>query len=411
MKHSLLWFAALACLSSSLSAQWAHQRPGSLFPSLPDRFVFSNTATQTTTTLSANYSAFTIFGACADLAGGKLYMLRNQGNVFLSRWSFGSSVETPMGSFPIDGVFVIGILSADATFANGQIYFTGRHPTGAADRPNRIYSMNPATMTGATWLPEQGSYFNPKGIAFDASANRFLVTHYQDAPTPGPLAPGVYSVDAVTKSVSFFSALPASPTLWTKSEVALGRLWALNGSAAIGARLTNVADTVSVPVPSPAAGALAWAPGLLDNCAGTTYCTAGLSSNGCVPSICASGVPSATNASGFTLTIDDLDGQRSGLVLYGVSGPLSAPWAAGSTSYRCVNNPVQRMGAQNSGGTAGSCNGQLIEDWNTYVSTHPSALGQPFSGGESVWSQGWYRDPAAPKSSGLSNGLQFVVQP
>lgn len=411
MKHSLRCLAVLACLSSSLSAQWAHERPGTFLPASPYRFVFTELSPLASTILSNGQNSPWIGGAAADLGGGRVYVIRNVGNLFLHRWSFGSSAETVVGNFQIDGQF-LGFSAWDATFANGQLFVTSRHPTGAPDRPNRIYALSPTTLTGSTWLGEQASYFNPKGLAYDSSANRLLVTHYQDAPTPGTLAPGVYAVDLTTKAISFFTALPPAPSGWHR-EVAQGRLWSFTtGNALLGVSLTNpVNDSVSVTLTSPAAGALAWAPGMLDNCAGASYCTAGTSTAGCVPTMCASGVPSASSPSGFTLTVDDLDGQRSGLVLYGVSGPLAAPWSPTSTSYRCVNNPVQRMGTQNSGGAAGTCSGQFVEDWNAYRATHPGALGQPFSGGESVWSQGWYRDPAASKSSGLSNGLQFVVQP
>jgi hypothetical protein len=66
------------------------------------------------------------------------------------------------------------------------------------------------------------------------------------------------------------------------------------------------------------------------------------------------------------------------------------------------------MTTQNSGGRAGACDGVLSEDWNLYVATHPRALGQPFTGGETVWAQGWFRDPPAAKTS---DGLVFSVLP
>ena len=114
---------------------------------------------------------------------------------------------------------------------------------------------------------------------------------------------------------------------------------------------------------------------------------------------------------GKTLTVEGADGQRAGVVEYSVSGPLASPWSATSTSYRCIANPVQRMGTQASGGTAGACDGAYSEDWNAYSATHPGALGQPYVAGDTVWAQAWYRDPAASKSSGLSNGIEFYVQP
>ena len=67
--------------------------------------------------------------------------------------------------------------------------------------------------------------------------------------------------------------------------------------------------------------------------------------------------------------------------------------------------------AQFSGGTIGACDGAYTQDWLDFVATHPAALGVPFVGGETVNAQCWYRDPAAPKTTNLSNALEFVVQP
>jgi hypothetical protein len=143
----------------------------------------------------------------------------------------------------------------------------------------------------------------------------------------------------------------------------------------------------------------------------TTYCTAGTSTNGCVPSIVGSGTPSATAGSGFTISVGGAEGQKQGLLFYGVSGSQANPWSGTSTSFLCVKSPTQRTPAQNSGGTAGACDGVLALDWNLYIANNPTALGQPFAGGETVWAQGWYRDPPAPKTTNLSNGLEFNVCP
>jgi hypothetical protein len=143
---------------------------------------------------------------------------------------------------------------------------------------------------------------------------------------------------------------------------------------------------------------------------GTVYCTAGTTTSGCVPAISGTGNASASAGSGFTISISDVEGQKAGLLFYGLTGAKAAPWGAG-TSYLCVKAPTQRMPPQDSGGTAGACDGVLSEDWNLYVATHLGALGQPFSGGETVWAQGWFRDPPAPKTTNLSDGLVFSVLP
>lgn len=143
----------------------------------------------------------------------------------------------------------------------------------------------------------------------------------------------------------------------------------------------------------------------------TAYCTAGTTTNGCVPAISGSGTPSATASTGFTIAVANVEGQRAGLLFYGVSGPTAAAWGSGGSSFLCVKVPNQRMGAQTSGGTAGACDGAFSEDWNDYRFTHPGSLGNPFSSGDLVWAQAWFRDPPAVKTTNLSNGLEFILCP
>jgi hypothetical protein len=140
-----------------------------------------------------------------------------------------------------------------------------------------------------------------------------------------------------------------------------------------------------------------------------SYCTAGISSNLCTPSMSASGLPCASAPSGFVLTCSGLDGQRFGLVFYGVSGRIAQPWGPQSSSWLCVSSGtvgVQRTPAANSGGGAGSCSGVISVDWLAFVSGNPTALGAPVSGGEVVQAQCWYRDPPAPRTTNLSDAIE-----
>jgi hypothetical protein len=142
----------------------------------------------------------------------------------------------------------------------------------------------------------------------------------------------------------------------------------------------------------------------------TTYCTPGTTSNGCVPSIAGLGTPDIGSTSGFEITATNIEGQRAGLCFYGINGRIAGPWFGG-TSFLCVKAPTQRMTAQNSGGTAGQCNGVLAEDWLAYLASHPSALGHPFQAGQVVNAQVWFRDPQAPGTTNLSGGLEFTLAP
>lgn len=141
------------------------------------------------------------------------------------------------------------------------------------------------------------------------------------------------------------------------------------------------------------------------------YCTAGTSTNGCTALMSAVGAPSATAGAGFTLSASSVEGQKQGLIFYGTdnSGFAPAPWGA-SSSYLCVKPPTQRSAPGNSGGVAGSCNGVLTLDWNTLAAT-PGVLGAPFSAGDHVFAQAWYRDPSSAKTTAMSDALEFVVEP
>ena len=143
----------------------------------------------------------------------------------------------------------------------------------------------------------------------------------------------------------------------------------------------------------------------------SSYCTAGTTTNGCVPSLSFVGSPHASASSGFVITATSVDGQKSGFFYYGMTGAQVLPWGVGGTSSMCVLSPVQRMGTQSSGGNLFQCDGTFSQDWNAFMFTHPSALGSTLAGGEDVWLQAWIRDPPAPKTSSLSDALFFQVCP
>ena len=145
----------------------------------------------------------------------------------------------------------------------------------------------------------------------------------------------------------------------------------------------------------------------------TAYCTAGTSSNGCVPSIGASANPSVSFANACSISINNMEGLKTGIVFYGInqSGFSAHPWASGSNSFLCVKSPIQRTGVHNTGGTINTCSGTLVFDWNSYQIANPSALGHPFAAGQKIYAQGWYRDPPAPKTTNLSNALELTCVP
>ena len=142
----------------------------------------------------------------------------------------------------------------------------------------------------------------------------------------------------------------------------------------------------------------------------TRYCTAGTSTSGCVATLSWGGFPSASATSGFTLTASSLEGDKQSLFFYGLNGRSAAPWGSGS-SFLCVKAPTQRTAVANSGGTAGSCAGTLTLDWLAFIAANPTALGVPFSVGDVIQAQVWYRDPPSAKTTNLTDALEFTLAP
>ncbi len=154
------------------------------------------------------------------------------------------------------------------------------------------------------------------------------------------------------------------------------------------------------------ADVFAWAPSV---CAPVAYCTSGTSAIGCVSQLSASGSASLSNCT-LQFVANAVDGQRQGLVFYGISGAVAFPWGA-SSSFFCVKGPTQRTPVQSSGGSVGACNGALALDFCAFLAANPTALGAPFAVGDALYTQAWFRDPAGPKSTALSNGVRAVFCP
>jgi hypothetical protein len=112
------------------------------------------------------------------------------------------------------------------------------------------------------------------------------------------------------------------------------------------------------------------------------------------------------------ITVANVEGQKTGIIFYGVSGALNLPWCmAGGNSFLCVKPPTLRTGPQSSGGAISQCNGALVLNWNAFQIANPSALGHPWLVGDVVNVQGWFRDPPACKTTFLSQALELTYQP
>jgi len=155
-------------------------------------------------------------------------------------------------------------------------------------------------------------------------------------------------------------------------------------------------------------------PGAYASCTPATvsYCTAGTSASGCQALLSASGVASATQSTGFTVTASGVEGAKAGVFFYGTSGRQAVPWGGG-TSFQCVVAPVWRTGMVTGGGTPGQCDGTLAIELNGVWCSACAKPGSNPGVGAVVQAQLWYRDPLNPTgtTTSFSDALEFTVTP
>jgi hypothetical protein len=143
----------------------------------------------------------------------------------------------------------------------------------------------------------------------------------------------------------------------------------------------------------------------------TVYCTPGTTTNGCLGSISASANPVVAHSAPCQLSVSGVEGQKSGILFYGLAQNIQ-PWCSiGGNSFLCVKAPTQRTIAQPSGGTFGACDGTFALDWNAWQLANGGALGQPFAAGDKVYVQGWFRDPPACKTTNMTDAIELTYLP
>jgi hypothetical protein len=140
---------------------------------------------------------------------------------------------------------------------------------------------------------------------------------------------------------------------------------------------------------------------------GGAYCNSA-GAGVCAPTIDASGTPSAGQSSGYVISVNQLPGQRAGLMYYGASAQ-STPFAAGHPSTLCVAAPRRRMSLTSTGGTAGACDGALSVDMLAWAAQHPGALLTPLTAGQTLRLQGWYREPSLNPGAALSRAWSVTL--
>jgi hypothetical protein len=129
----------------------------------------------------------------------------------------------------------------------------------------------------------------------------------------------------------------------------------------------------------------------------SVYCTAKVTSGGCLPAIGFTGTP--VPGGGFSATCDQVEPNRMGLLFYSMTGSFGGgvPFQGG---FLCAEPPQTRLPVQDSGGSL-ACSGTFLTPLESVVTS--------LTPGTQVWSQYWFRDPAAASGTGLSDALFFTV--
>lgn len=137
-----------------------------------------------------------------------------------------------------------------------------------------------------------------------------------------------------------------------------------------------------------------------------SYCTTKTDSVGCAPTIQATGTPSASAPSGFSISASPTANQRLGMLMFSLLGAQALPFSGG---LNCIRAPQRLTTPQNSGGSSGTtpdCTGAFALDFNAWRAAGPHPL---MVAGRQIFAQYWYRDTGT--STGLSNALQFLLEP
>ena len=137
-----------------------------------------------------------------------------------------------------------------------------------------------------------------------------------------------------------------------------------------------------------------------------TYCPPSPSSNNCRASVSTSGTASIAHGSPFEVRVTQVEGARSGFLFW--SNQASSLPFAGGPLLRCVGAPAVRLGPLDAGGTVGECDGVMSLDFAAWARQHPRKAPVP---GTPIHLQAWFGDPTSSTGAGLSDAVEFSLQP
>jgi hypothetical protein len=289
---------------------------------------------------------------------------------------------------------IAGAPRAVETFLNfddgsGKALYVG----GSFSTAGGLPAINVARYDGSTW--------SPVGAGLEFTSGMYPGTVHALAEFDDGTGDRLYASGYFDLSLARWDGTTWT-SLGTHGPSAESNLIEFDGALHFAGRFGGIGSAQGSYITEHLAG---WGPGC--HCDPVPYCTAGTTTNGCVPAISATGQASRTFATGFSVSVANVEGAKLGFLYFGVTGPKATAWGAG-TSYACVLGPHTRTAVQNAGGTAGQCDGSFALDFNAWMSANP--LRAP-DAGATAWMQAYFRDPPAPKTTNLSDALELYVCP
>jgi hypothetical protein len=136
----------------------------------------------------------------------------------------------------------------------------------------------------------------------------------------------------------------------------------------------------------------------------TPYCTAKLSSEGCLPSIDYTGYPALTGTHEFNIVCSEVSPKTKAVLFYG-RAQYGSPFQGG---FLCTNVMIKRtpitVAPQTLSGAP--CSSALLFDFNAWILSGNDPFLMP---GDIIYAQWWMRDPGAFSKTGFSDALAIQL--
>ena len=136
----------------------------------------------------------------------------------------------------------------------------------------------------------------------------------------------------------------------------------------------------------------------------TEYCTAKVTSEGCLPTIGYTGYPTLTGTHAFDVVCGEITPGKRGTLFYG-RAVYNVPFQGG---YLCTNVLIKRTPIVKSPPSASglSCSSSFSFDFNAWILSGNDPTLVP---GETIYAQWWMRDSGAWSSTGLSDAIEIQL--